>query len=153
MKQEKRNTKQSLKRRIKLFFEKRLNIILDLNTIKHVAIKGPKKASYDDTWQYILSHTPKDEKHIPGAFVDWDNTPRKGDNGTVYEGVSPEKFGKYFKKLIIKAKKEYQKDYIFIFAWNEWSEGGYLEPDERYKFAYLEKIKEALEETDEVPIK
>ena len=145
------NRKNALKGKIKLFFEKNLHIILDTNSVKQIWRKGPKIADYDRTWNYILSHKPIDDKHIPGAFVDWDNTPRKGRNGTVYEGVSPEKFGMYMRKLIIKAREEYKKDYIFVFAWNEWSEGGYLEPDERYGYAYLESIREALETTGEMP--
>ena len=150
---EKLNKRNIFKEKIKLFFEKKLNIILDTNLIKQLWKKGPKKASYDRTWNYILSHEPKDKKHIPGAFVDWDNTPRKGVKGTVYEGVTPEKFGNYLEKLIIKTKEEYKKDYIFMFAWNEWSEGGYLEPDEKNGFAYLDKIKQALENTNELPNK
>lgn len=147
------NSRNEIKSKIKLFFEKKLHIVLDLNSIKQLWRKGPKKANYDKVWDYILRQKPKDEKHIPGAFVDWDNTPRKGENGTVYEGVSPDKFGLYFKQLIIKAKEEYHKDYIFVFAWNEWSEGGYLEPDERYGYSYLEQIKKALIETGEMPLK
>ena len=40
---------------------------------------------------------------------------------------------------------------MFIFAWNEWAEGGYLEPDEENGFGYLEAIKKVLEETGEIP--
>ena len=81
---------------------------------------------------------------IPCAFTDWDNTPRHCMNGYVFDGVSPEKFKNYFEKLVEKAKAEYSSDMIFVFAWNEWAEGGYLEPDELYKYGFLDAIKQTL---------
>ena len=44
-----------------------------------------------------------------------------------------------------------KKDMIVLFAWNEWSEGGYLEPDEKYGVKYLEAIKNTLIRYDELP--
>ena len=61
------------------------------------------------------------------------------------------KFENYLKQLILKAKQKYETDLMFIFAWNEWAEGGYLEPDEENGFGYLEAIKKALEYTGEFP--
>lgn len=46
---------------------------------------------------------------------------------------------------------DYHEDMIFMYAWNEWAEGGYLEPDEDDKYGYLEAIKAALEENNEFP--
>ena len=43
------------------------------------------------------------------------------------------------------------KYYYFVFAWNEWAEGGYLEPDEKYMYEYLIAIKQALLENGEFP--
>ena len=51
-------------------------------------------------------------------------------------------------KQIQRAKLIYQKDMIFMYAWNEWAEGGYLEPDERTGYKNLEAIRDALKEND-----
>lgn len=104
--------------------------------------------NYDAYWKAILNHKPESIKAIPGAFVDWDNTPRKGERGSVFYNSSPEKFKEYFSKLVKKAKCEYATDYIFVFAWNEWAEGGYLEPDERNGYRYLEAIRDCLSQKE-----
>lgn len=106
------------------------------------------KADYDYTWQRILELRPisNSPKMIPCAFTDWDNTPRHKERGYLYQGVSPDKFKSYFKQLIDNTKNFYDTDMIFVFAWNEWAEGGYLEPDEKNGFAFLEAIKECLSE-------
>ncbi len=106
---------------------------------------------YDEVWKDIINSKPDNEKMFPGAFVDWDNTPRKGTRGSLYDGVSPEKFEYYMTKQISNARNVYHKDYLFIFAWNEWGESGYLEPDEKYGFGYLEALKSALEKNNEFP--
>lgn len=87
---------------------------------------------------------------IPGAFVDWDNTPRYKNRGSIVSGVTPEKFKFYLSQQIKRTKEIYKKDMLFLFAWNEWGEGGYLEPDKRNGFRMLEAIKEAIEENNEI---
>lgn len=106
---------------------------------------------YDDAWKRILNRIPRDEKMIPGAFCDWDNSPRYGKKASVYVGATPEKFQKYLKVQIERAKNVYHKDMLFMFAWNEWGEGGYLEPDEKNGFGFLEAIRNALNECGEFP--
>ena len=39
---------------------------------------------------------------------------------------------------------------LFMYAWNEWAEGGFLEPDEVNGYGYLNAIKEALKKTGEL---
>lgn len=106
---------------------------------------------YDDAWRRILKMKPKDEKMLPGAFVDWDNSPRYGKKGSVYLTATPEKFQKYLSLQIKHAKEVYNKDLIFMFAWNEWGEGGYLEPDELYGYKMLEAIQTSLIQNNEWP--
>jgi hypothetical protein len=103
---------------------------------------------YDRLWQHILNRVPVDAKMIPGAFVDWDTTPRRQTRGSLCHGVTPEKFAKYLSQQIKRTKEVYNKDMLFIFAWNEWGESGYLEPDEKFKFGMLEGVKKALKENE-----
>ena len=122
--------------------------IMNINPRKSYAINGPTKISYDAVWkEALLQKLPTNV--FPGAFVDWDNTPRKGKRGSTFVGSSPEKFEHYFNMLVQKAKYIERKDYLFIFSWNEWGEGGYLEPDEKWKFSYLEAVKRCLEANGE----
>ena len=104
--------------------------------------------NYDECWQKILNLRPDSDRIIPSGFVDWDNSPRKQMRGSVCIGASPEKFKKYFRQLVKNTREFYKQDKIFFFAWNEWAEGGYLEPDEKFKYSYLEAIKEVLDEED-----
>ena len=105
--------------------------------------------TYEDVWEDILSQNPKSEKNVPGAFVDWDTSPRKGENATYVIGATPKKFEEYLKRQIINARNRYKKDMIFLFSWNEWAEGGYLEPDEINRYGYLEAVRNSLIDTGE----
>ena len=69
----------------------------------------------------------------------------------MYIGASPDKFKKYLSAQIKRTKEVYKKDLLFIFAWNEWGEGGYLEPDEENGYGYLEAVRDALKENGEFP--
>lgn len=132
--------------KISAWMQKNLGIHLGISNMKDkVSI-----SNYDETWTKILNYRPDREGMIPSAFVDWDNTPRHGKRGLVYVGATPEKFKKYFAQLIINARKFYKTDKLFVFAWNEWAEGGYLEPDEKFGYGYLNAIKEALVEQNEL---
>lgn len=119
---------------------KNKNVYIFSNSFKKV-----RKFDYDDIWQTILKMKVS-KKSIPGAFVRWDNTPRKGKSGLISINVSPEKFYKYLKIQLIRAKEVYNTDKLFLFAWNEWAEGGYLEPDDKNGYKYLEAVKKAINE-------
>lgn len=109
------------------------------------------KMDYNKTWNAIIKMKPRDGKMIPGAFIDWDNTPRGNKKGKIYYNFSVKKFQYYFRMLIEKTRKVYKRDLIFIFAWNEWGEGGYLEPDNVDGYGRLEAIRDSLIECNEWP--
>ena len=100
--------------------------------------------NYDKQWKYILKKENRGGNLIPGAFVDWDNTARNK-KGTAFIGANPNKFKRYFTELVKQVEDgEYPTEYIFINAWNEWGEGCYLEPDNKFGLGYLNAIKEVL---------
>jgi len=103
---------------------------------------------YDSVWSSILNRTPAKPNTIPGAYVDWDNTARLGKNATIYTGSTPEKWQEYLTKQLIRAREVHNSEFLFINAWNEWAEGAYLEPDNKYGFDYLQGVKNALTSTN-----
>lgn len=145
------SNKNPLKRQLKSILY-RLNgkVLIDfINNIKkdrEIFVESQLRIrDYDEDWKNIIDRVIDCPKLIPGAFTDWDNTPRNK-CGIAYRGSTPEKFEFYLRKLIKKTKKDYKKNMIFINAWNEWAEGAYLEADQKYEYAYLEAVKRSCEE-------
>lgn len=101
---------------------------------------------YDKVWQQVIENNMTSAPNVfPGAFVDWDNTARYGNRATIFVGASPERFKFWFQKLIdTVSTRQPENNYIFLNAWNEWAEGAYIEPDEKYGNAYLKAIQEVL---------
>lgn len=110
-----------------------------INLSKKTKQSWPSVYDYDCSWDVILHHEPYGDNLINGGFVDWDNTARNK-NGRLYKGATPEKFGNYMEALL---KKPSALNMVVVNAWNEWAEGAYLEPDEKYGYAYLEALKRA----------
>lgn len=123
---------------------------LKIHSKKILNMKKPPKIFldikyYDKVWNSILNRKREinGREVYLGAFVNWDNTARKGYNATITQGSTPEKFSKYLSKQYKIATEVTNSEYIFINAWNEWAEGTYLEPDKKYKYGYLEAVKKA----------
>lgn len=77
----------------------------------------------------------------------WDNTARRKQGGTVFEGSTPERYKHWLANALVdsEARIENTADrLIFVNAWNEWAEGAHLEPDARYGHAYLAATRDAL---------
>jgi lipopolysaccharide biosynthesis protein len=92
-----------------------------------------------------IESKPKDNIHtIPGAFVSWDNSPRRKHESSIMKDFSIDDFEDYISLKILKGRDIYNSDFLFINAWNEWAEGTYLEPDKKYRFSYLKAVQSAL---------
>ena len=89
-----------------------------------------------------------DIPYFPNVSIGWDDTPRfpaKGKTSVIHYNNSPESFSAYLQEA-----KEFVRNHpdepnlITIFSWNEWVEGGYLLPDKRWGFKYLEAVEEVM---------
>ncbi|MGV8087131.1 MAG: glycoside hydrolase family 99-like domain-containing protein [Candidatus Woesearchaeota archaeon] len=105
-------------------------------------------------WSVIksLSELP----YIPSISTGWDATPRGVRVEKLTEGMifpwspivlnnTPENFGNHIKQGLDFIKSSNQKntsnDVLHVCAWNEWSEGAYLEPDLKHGTGFLDAIK------------
>ena len=112
-------------------------------------LPSPKIFNYkkivDDIEHLYKEHFPTRPFYY-SCTMGWDNSARRDDNYTVYYNYSLESFYKWLRIIIKETRRRNSSDkrFMFINAWNEWAEGAYLEPDEKYQYAYLEALREAI---------
>lgn len=127
-----------IKRRVIKLFNKMLGTSIPHNTpwsYNNVASRSLRNLSPKGTYG--------------GAFVGWDNTARKGLASTVVLPPTKEEFEDYLRKKIKITTEVYNTDMVFINAWNEWSEGTYLEPDTIHRYDYLEAVRNVVNEHED----
>lgn len=101
---------------------------------------------YKHTVPHAVPTLALDFRQYPCVIPNWDNTPRCGSRGIVFHQSTPELFGTQLHQAIEQVlDREPDQRLIFIKSWNEWAEGNYLEPDQRFGKTYLEIIKKELE--------
>ena len=91
--------------------------------------------------------------YCPNVTIAWDNNSRfpKGVKTGVSLNATPELFEKYLRQTKEWVKKNNYKNapkLIVINSWNEWTEGSYLEPDERNGYGYLNACGKVLVEEE-----
>lgn len=74
-----------------------------------------------------------------GPYNDWDVTIGVYPQSPVYYNNNPTAVGNYATELR-KVLDENKQNTIYVYAWNEWAEGSYLEPDTQYGYGYLRML-------------
>ena len=109
------------------------------------APRVPAVFSYRRWAPFIPAVSPHDELSFPSVLPNWDNTPRAGARGMVYQGSTPELFGAQVRTaLALLTARPADDRVLFIRSWNEWAEGNHLEPDRRFGRGYLEAFRDAV---------
>jgi len=105
-----------------------------------------------EVWDYVSAAKYAMGRPLPefplfrGVMVGWDNTPRLQDNGHVFVNAHPENYRRWLAAMIAQTRQTRSggERIVFVNAWNEWAEGCYLEPDERFGRGFLEATRAAL---------
>lgn len=92
----------------------------------------------EDAWENVY----------PTLLPQWDRTPRSGERSEIVVNSTPEKFQVFVEKALhLISKKQPEHQILFLKAWNEWGEGDYVEPDQKYGHGWLNAIKNAINKT------
>ena len=84
----------------------------------------------------------------PGVMMAWDNSARRPVEGRIVHGATAAEFAAWLRHAIGRARRNPDGErFVLINAWNEWAEGTYLEPDQRFGYAFLTACAEALRES------
>lgn len=103
------------------------------------------KYNYKDIIKYLSSDLDRREDVFPALIPQWDRSPRSGRRAIIYYGSTPELFERHINDVLEKIKdKPMDKRIVFVRSWNEWGEGNYVEPDQRFGTGYLDALKNAL---------
>ncbi len=111
---------------------------------------SPTVYCYTDYVDYCIA-TELPDRCYPCISPGFDNSPRRiGRTFLSFTETTPENFKRWlFDGLCRETSfKEEEENLVFINAWNEWAEGNYIEPDQKWGRAYLEATNEAISKYD-----
>jgi len=104
--------------------------------------RRPLLYRYEDVVTALKQVELEPHEH-PCVLPNWDNTPRAGTRGQVFLDSTPEQFRRMLKNALSQiAGRPPERRLLFLKSWNEWAEGNYLEPDERFERAWLRVLRE-----------
>ena len=123
------------------YYKKMFNLLLGRNSIQF----GIEKYDYRKIIEHLYYPEDKRIDVYPQLVPRWDKTPRKGRDAQIYYNSTPEAFKRSIQLALdtIKDKPE-DKKILFLFAWNEWGEGAYMEPDIKYGHGYIDALREEI---------
>lgn len=108
-------------------------------------INIPRINSYKKMWPKLVTNLEKtNDLYIPVLMPNWDHTPRSGARGDLFQGATPEEFGKHCEDALTAVVKK-RNPLCFIKSWNEWGEGNYMEPDLKYRKGYIEALRKVID--------
>ena len=111
----------------------------------HSKFHKPLRLDYGRYVDKSIETFISDESLTPCIVPDFDHTPRSAHRWIVFGNSTPEKWERLCKSAadILRSRSK-NNELLFIKSWNEWGEGNYLEPDQKWGRAYIEATARAL---------
>lgn len=101
---------------------------------------------YRDAIPFLLDGCSEQSDIYPCVAPNWDNTPRSQAGGYVLHESTPELFRAHLRDALnLVESRDPEERLVFVKSWNEWGEGNYLEPDQKFGHDYLKVIEEELQ--------
>lgn len=109
--------------------------------------KKPYILPYRKAIALISTWKKKPFDNYPLVLPDWDNSARAGNKSLIFHGSTPVLWKDHLSSALKYAENlPEERRMVFIKSWNEWAEGNYLEPDQKWGTAYLKVVHELLQE-------
>ncbi len=106
---------------------------------------GSNVMLYQDAIPFLLDGCGERPDAYPCVMPNWDNTPRSQTRGYVLHKSTPDLFRIHLRDALnLVEPREPEERVIFVKSWNEWGEGNYLEPDQKFGHDYLNVIRDEL---------
>ena len=121
------------------------NMLINEALRKKLPFLPALKYNYPKVVKHFFAPEDVWENIYPTIMPQWDRSPRIGKSYGIYVKSTPEAFKEHVMDAInvIKDKSDEHK-ILFLRSWNEWAEGNYVEPDEKYGRGYLNVLGETL---------
>lgn len=115
------------------------------NKFQRMLGKAPYHYDYNKIYHTFVQKNglESQESYYPTLIPNWDHSPRSEKRGYVFYNSTPHNFEKHLKE-VLEATKDKNENIIFLKSWNEWGEGNYVEPCNRYGREYIEVLKKNL---------
>lgn len=107
-------------------------------------INRPFPVPYDYYTEVACKQFLRFPQTVPCIDPNFDHSPRSGVKATIFHDSTPEKWGRFCREIVDLVNERDPEGLLFIKAWNEWGEGNYLEPDQRFGKSYLVETAKAL---------
>lgn len=103
------------------------------------------KYDYKEASKLLITNVDRKDNVYPCIIPGWDRSPRSGKRAVIWYDNKPEYWREHVRQAVLSVQEKVDEHKIILLrSWNEWGEGNYVEPDERWGHAFLDALKDVL---------